>query len=153
VPSKKIEAFSKSILNRRARFEYAISQTYEAGLVLTGTEIKSIRTGKVSLEESFGVVKNDEVLLMEMQISPYAQGNINNHDPKRTRKLLLHKQQIAKIKSALQEKGLTLIPLKIYFTDKGIAKVEIGIAKGKKLYDKRESIKKRDTERDLRRNL
>jgi SsrA-binding protein len=153
VPSKKIEAFSKSILNRRARFEYAISQTYEAGLVLTGTEIKSIRTGKVSLEESFGVVKNDEVLLMEMQISPYAQGNINNHDPKRTRKLLLHKQQIAKIKSALQEKGLTLIPLKIYFTDKGIAKVEIGIAKGKKLYDKRETIKKRDTERDLRRNL
>ncbi|MDZ4710807.1 MAG: SsrA-binding protein SmpB [bacterium] len=136
--------------NRKANFEYAILSRYEAGVVITGTEVKSLREGKVNLQESYGRVINDEVWVINLHINEYKFGNINNHEPLRNRKLLLHKKEIRKIKQELQEKGLTLVPLKIYFKN-SLVKVELGIAKGKKLYDKRESIKKREVERKLSR--
>lgn len=136
--------------NRKANFEYEILNRYESGIVLTGTEVKSLREAKVNLQESYGRVINDEVWLINSHINEYKFGNINNHEPLRNRKLLLNKKEIRKIKQQLQEKGLTLVPLKIYFKS-SLVKVEIGIARGKKLYDKRESIKKRETERKLSR--
>ncbi len=136
--------------NRKANFEYEILNRYEAGLVITGTEVKSLREGKVNLQEAYGRVINDEVWIINSHINEYKFGNINNHEPLRNRKLLLNKKEIRKIKQQLQEKGLTLVPLKIYFKG-SLVKVEIGTAKGKKLYDKRESIKKRDIERNLSR--
>lgn len=139
-----------SISNRRARFEYEIIDSYEAGIVLKGSEVKSLRAGKANLQDSYAVVKNREVLLLNMHISPYEQANQFNHDPIRTRKLLLNKSEILKLHAHTNEKGLTLIPLKLYFKH-GIAKVELGLAKGKKLHDKRESIKERDVEREMRR--
>ncbi len=137
------------INNRKARYDYEISTTYEAGIVLTGTEIKSIRNGNVNLKDSYAILKNGEVFILGMHISPYKEGNIFNHDELRTRKLLLHKKEIWKIRDALEIDGYTLIPIKLYFV-KNHAKVLLGIAKGKKLYDKRESIKKRDMEREIR---
>ena len=136
--------------NRKANFEYEILNRYEAGIVITGTEVKSIRDGKINIQESYGRIVNDEVWIINSQINEYKYGNINNHEPLRNRKLLLNKREIRKIKQQLQEKGLTLVPLKVYFKG-SLVKVEIGIAKGKKLYDKRESIKKRDIERNLSR--
>lgn len=136
--------------NRKANFEYEILNRYEAGFVITGTEVKSIRDGKINIQESYGRIINDEVWIINSHINEYKYGNINNHEPLRNRKLLLNKREIRKIKQQLQEKGLTLVPLKIYFKG-SLVKVEIGIAKGKKLYDKRESIKKRDIERNLSR--
>jgi len=136
--------------NRKANFEYEIINKYEAGIVITGTEVKSLREGKVNLQESYGRIINDEVWIINSHINEYKYGNINNHEPARNRKLLLNKREIRKIKQQLQEKGLTLVPLKIYFKG-SLVKVEIGIARGKKLYDKRESIKKRDIERNLSR--
>jgi SsrA-binding protein len=136
--------------NRKANFEYEILNRYEAGIVITGTEVKSIRDGKVNIQESYGRIVNDEVWIINSHINEYKYGNINNHEPLRNRKLLLNKREIRKIKQQLQEKGLTLVPLKVYFKG-SLVKVEIGIAKGKKLYDKRESIKKRDIERNLSR--
>ncbi len=136
--------------NRKANFEYNILDRLEAGIVLTGTEVKSLREGKVNLQDSYGRVKNDEIWLVNSHISEYKFGNLNNHDPLRTRKLLLNRREIRKIRQQLQEKGLTLVPLKMYFKG-SLVKVEVGIAKGKKLYDKRESTKKRDVERSLRR--
>ena len=136
--------------NRKANFEYEILNRYEAGIVITGTEVKSIRDGKVNIQESYGRIVNDEVWIINSHINEYKYGNINNHEPLRIRKLLLNKREIRKIKQQLQEKGLTLVPLKVYFKG-SLVKVEIGIAKGKKLYDKRESIKKRDIERNLSR--
>ncbi|MBX7042563.1 MAG: SsrA-binding protein SmpB [Ignavibacteria bacterium] len=136
--------------NRKANFEYEILNRLEAGIVLTGTEVKSLREGRVNLQDSYGRIRNDEVWIINSHISEYRFGNINNHDPIRNRKLLLNKREIRKIKQQLQEKGLTLVPLKIYFKG-SLAKVEIGIARGKKLYDKRESVKKREVERNLRR--
>jgi len=138
------------VTNRKANFEYEIISRYEAGLVLMGTEVKSLRAGKANLQEAYGRIKNDEVWLINSHINEYNFGNINNHEPTRSRKLLLNKKEIRKIKQLLQEKGLTLIPLKLYFKD-SLVKAEIGIARGKKLYDKRESIKKRETERKLSR--
>ncbi len=138
------------VTNRKANFEYEIISRYEAGLVLTGTEVKSLRAGKANLQEAYGRIKNDEVWLVNSHINEYNFGNINNHEPTRSRKLLLNKKEIRKIRQLLQEKGLTLIPLKLYFKD-SLVKAEIGIARGKKLYDKRESIKKRETERKLSR--
>ncbi|HAY33928.1 MAG TPA: SsrA-binding protein SmpB [Ignavibacteria bacterium] len=138
------------VTNRKANFEYDIISRYEAGLVLTGTEVKSLRAGKANLQEAYGRIKNDEVWLVNSHINEYNFGNINNHEPTRSRKLLLNKKEIRKIRQLLQEKGLTLIPLKLYFKD-SLVKAEIGIARGKKLYDKRESIKKRETERKLSR--
>jgi len=138
------------VTNRKANFEYEIVSRYEAGIVLTGTEVKSLREGKANLQESYGRIKNDEVWLINSHINEYSFGNLNNHEPKRSRKLLLNKKEIRKIKQLLQEKGLTLVPLKLYFKN-SIIKAEIGIARGKKLYDKRESIKKREVERKLSR--
>ncbi len=136
--------------NRRARFEYSIFEAFEAGIALTGTEVKSLRTGKASLSNSFARVEGNEVFLHGMHIAPYAFGNIANPDPLRPRKLLLHKKEIRKLAADISSKKLTLIPLKAYFKG-GIVKVEIALAKGKKLYDKRAVIKKRESDRELKR--
>lgn len=139
-----------AISNRKARFEYEILDTFEAGIVLVGSEVKSLRQGKANLQDSYALVKNGEVWLLNMHINPYEQANQFNHDPLRTRKLLLNKNEIAKLQIKTNEKGLTLIPLKLYFS-KGIAKVELGIGKGKKLHDKRETVKERDVAREMQR--
>ena len=136
------------INNRKAKFDYEIVDTIEAGIVLKGTEIKSIRLGNANLKDSYAVIKNNEVFLLGMHISIYKEGNIFNHDELRTRKLLLHKKEILKIKNKIELEGYTLVPIKLYF-NKNKAKILLGIAKGKKLYDKRESIKKRDIDREL----
>lgn len=136
--------------NRKANFEYAILEKYEAGISLEGTEVKSLREAKVSIVESYARVIKDELFLIGANINEYKYGNINNHVPVRNRKLLLHKKEIKKIKEALTEKGLTLIPLKMYFKNSKV-KVELGIGRGKKLYDKRESIKARETDLKLKR--
>ena len=135
--------------NKKARRDFFIEDTYDAGIVLTGTEIKSIRQGKVNLKESFAKVVNSEVLIFGMHISPYEQGNRFNPDPIRPRKLLLHKQEIRKLIGLTTQKGLTLIPLNIYINEKGLAKMELGVARGKKLYDKREDIARRDSDRKI----
>ncbi|MBR5741308.1 MAG: SsrA-binding protein SmpB [Firmicutes bacterium] len=137
--------------NRKAFHDYFIEEKYEAGIVLTGTEIKSVRQGKVSLKESYARVKNGEVILSQMNISPYEQGNRFNADPLRDRKLLLHKAEIRKLIGYIQQKGMTLIPLSMYIDERGRAKLELGVCRGKKLYDKREDIAKRDANRDAAR--
>ena len=134
--------------NRKAYHDYHVGETYEAGIALTGTEIKSVRQGMVSLRDSFARVENGEVFLYNMNVSPYDAGNRFNHEPRRTRKLLLHKSEIRKLATKTQEKGFTLIPLKVYLKG-GRAKVELALAKGKRLYDKREDIKKRDVMRQV----
>lgn len=138
--------------NRKARHDYFIEQTIEAGIVFSGTEVKSIRAGKVSLKDSYANVKNGEVFIYGMHISPYEQGNIFNKDPLRDRKLLLHRAEINKLIGYIQQKGMTLVPLEVYFKN-GKVKIELGIAKGKKLYDKREDIAKRDALREIDRRL
>lgn len=140
------------IKNKKAQYDYNIEDTYEAGIVLTGTEIKSIRMGKANLKDSYAVIKNGECFLLNMHISPYDKGNIFNHDETRTRKLLLHKKEIYKIKDKIDIKGYSLIPIKLYFKG-NLAKILIGVGKGKKLYDKRDSIKKRDMEREMAKNI
>lgn len=140
------------INNRKAKHNYQIFDTLEAGIVLTGTEIKSLKDGKANIKDSYATIKNGEIFLLNMHISTYENGNIFNHEETRTRKLLLHKKEILKLKDKIKLEGYTLVPLKIYLK-KGYAKVLIGIAKGKKNYDKREDIKKRDIERDLRARL
>jgi len=137
------------INNRKAKYDYEISETIEAGIVLKGTEIKSIKLGNANLKDSYAISKNREIFLLGMHISPYKEGNIFNHDELRTRKLLLHKKEILKINDKLFIEGYTLIPIKLYFK-KNKAKILLGIAKGKKDYDKRETIKKRDIERELK---
>ena len=140
------------ILNRKAKYNYQIFETLEAGIVLTGTEIKSLRLGKANIKDSYARVKNNEVFLINMHISSYDNGNIFNHDETRERKLLLHKKEILKFRDKIKLEGYTLFPLKVYLKD-GRAKVLIGLAKGKKNYDKREDIKKRDIERSIRAKL
>jgi SsrA-binding protein len=137
------------VSNRKARFEYEILDRIEAGIVLRGTEVKSVREGKVSLQESYATPRNGELWLEGCTIQPYTQGNIYNHEPTRPRKLLLHKRELTKMIQRTAEKGLTIVPLSIYFKGSRL-KVELGVARGKKLYDKRETIKKRDTDRRLR---
>jgi SsrA-binding protein len=137
-------------LNRRARHDYAIEQTLEAGLVLTGTEIKSIRAGHVNVAEAYARIEHGEAWLIGAHIAPYEQGNRNNHEPTRTRKLLLHRDQIAELIGRTQAKGFTLVPLRLYLRD-GMAKLELGIARGKKTHDKRRAIAERDARRDLER--
>ena len=137
--------------NKKAYHEYFMEEEYEAGIVLTGTEIKSIREGKVNLKDSYGIIRNGELYLLNTHISCYDKGNIFNHEEDRTRKLLMHKREILKINNKITLEGYTLIPLKIYF-NKGKAKVLIGLCKGKKVYDKRETIKKRDIEREMKAN-
>ena len=135
------------ILNREARFNYFILEEYECGIVLSGTELKSIRTGKANIKDSYAVIKNNEVYLLNMHISHYKEGNIFNHEEKRTRKLLLHKKEIRKINDQISQEGLTLVPLKLYFK-KNKFKILLGLCKGKKLYDKRETIKQRDLQKE-----
>ncbi|MCD2422074.1 SsrA-binding protein SmpB [Niabella pedocola] len=139
-----------SIKNRSAYFEYFIDATYLAGMALLGTEVKSLREGKASFNDSYCIIHQGEIWLKSLHISPYSHGTVNNHNPDRDRKLLLQKREIKKIQAKLKEKGYTLIPLRIFRNENQLFKIEIGLAKGKKLYDKRESIKKRDVERDLK---
>jgi len=136
--------------NRKARHDYQILNTFEAGIVLQGTEVKSLRQGKANLKDSYAIIKNGELFLLNMHISPYSHGTAYNHDPLRTRKLLLHRHEIRRLIGQVQEKGLTLVPLKIYFKN-GIAKVELALVRGKKLYDRRQDIARRDAERELQR--
>ena len=139
-------------VNRKARYEYEIMQVYEAGIVLQGTEVKALREGKANLVDSYGLLKDNEIWLIGAHISEYTQGNINNHDPVRTRKLLMNRSEIRKLIGKVKEKGLTLVPLRIYFK-KGRVKIEIALAKGKKVHDKRETIAKRDFNRDQERKI
>jgi SsrA-binding protein len=134
--------------NRRARFEYHILESFEAGLVLTGTEVKSMRAGGASLSEAYARIRDGEAWLLGMHIPPYKQGSFSNAEPNRPRKLLLHKEEIARLQSRVGEKGLTIVPLRLYFT-RGIAKVQLGVARGKKLWDKRADAAKRDVEREI----
>ncbi len=140
-----------SVKNKKASYEYTYIETFEAGLVLVGTEIKSIREGKISLQEAYCFVENGEAFVKGMNISPYEQASFKNHEPTRTRKLLLSKRQIEKIATKKDEKGLTIVPVKLYITSRGFAKMQIALAKGKKLYDKRNSIKEKDQKRELSR--
>jgi SsrA-binding protein len=134
--------------NRKARYSYAIEDTLEAGIMLTGSEVKALRTGKATIAESYAQAKDGEITLVNAYIPEYAGANRFNHEPKRPRKVLVHKREIAKLSQAVQREGMTLIPLKLYFNPKGIAKLELGIAKGKKLHDKRDTEKQRDWARD-----
>lgn len=138
--------------NKKAYHDYFILETYEAGIALHGTEVKSLRMGKCSIKEAFIRVENEEVYVYGMHISPYEKGNIFNKDPLRVRKLLLHKSEIRKLLGKTKEKGMTLVPLKVYFKD-SLVKVEIGLAKGKKLYDKRQDIAKKDQQREAQRDF
>ena len=136
--------------NKPAFFNYDIIETFEAGIALQGSEVKSIRDGRISLKESYGEVRNGEVFLVNCNISPYEAANIFNHDPKRNRKLLLHHREIKRLTGKIREKGLTLVPTKVLFNDKGLIKVEIALAKGKRTYQKKEAIKERERDRELR---
>lgn len=138
--------------NKKAFHDYFIEDTYEAGIALAGTEVKSLRMGKCSIKESFIRAENGEVFIYGMNISPYEKGNIFNKDPLRIRKLLMHSYEIRKIESKLKEKGLTLVPIKVYFKD-SLVKVEVGLARGKKLYDKRQDIAKKDQKREAERDF
>ncbi|CAN5438453.1 SsrA-binding protein [soil metagenome] len=142
-----------NIVNRRSSFNYFISDTWEAGIMLTGTEIKSIREGKANLTDSYCFFKNEELWIKNLHISPYDHGSYSNHEPKRDRKLLLQKKQLLKIQSKTKEKGVTLIPVKLYLNERGFAKIEIGLARGKKLFDKRESLKQAEAKRDISREM
>lgn len=138
--------------NRKARHDYHILETMEAGIVLKGTEVKSLRAGRANLKDSYATVKDEELFLYGMHISPYDFGNIYNHEPTRTRKLLMHKKEIKRLIGKIEERGMTLVPLKLYFS-KGRAKVELGLAKGKRQYDRRADIAKRDADREIKRAL
>ncbi len=139
-----------SVDNRRARFEYHILESLEAGMVLTGTEIKSVRQGGVSLNEAYARLRDGELWLVNMHVPPYKEASFSNHEPRRPRKLLLHRDQIARLGSRAAEKGLTIVPLRLYFS-RGKVKVEIGLAKGKKIWDKRRATAEREAKRDLER--
>ncbi len=139
--------------NRRARHDYSILETYEAGLSLVGSEVKSLRGGMVSLKEGFARVEGGEVFLHGVHITPYDKAGKFNPDPKRPRKLLFRKSEIKRLMGKTQEKGLTLVPLRLYFTDRGLAKLELGLARGKKLYDKRAALRERDLEREAQKSL
>jgi len=141
------------VTNRKAFHDYHIEEKFEAGLVLKGTEVKSLREGRVNLQDSYATVDRGEVILHHSPVSPYSHGNIMNHDPLRPRKLLLHRKQINKLLGHTQQKGLTLVPLRIYFTPRGHAKVELALARGKKQYDRRETIKEREAGREVERAM
>ena len=138
------------IRNRQATFEYFIEDKYEAGMILTGTEIKSLREGKASFNDSFCIIHKGEMYVRSLHIAEYTHGTSSNHNPLRERKLLLNKKELRKIEGKIKEKGITVVPLKIFFSEKGLAKMQIGLGKGKKLYDKRETIKQRDNQRELK---
>jgi SsrA-binding protein len=142
-----------SIKNRRASFDYSLIETFTAGIVLLGTEIKAIREGKVSLVDSFCYFRNGEVFVRNLNISIYTEGNLYNHEPTRERKLLLNKQELTKLQKKLVDKGLTLIPTLLFTSDSGYAKLEIAVAKGKKMFDKRDDMKAKDIDRDIKRKF
>jgi SsrA-binding protein len=137
-------------VNKPARFNYEILETFEAGIVLQGSEVKSIREGRISLKESFADVRDGEIILVDCHINPYEAANRWNHDPRRPRKLLLHRREIKRLTGKVQERGLSLIPLRVFLNDKGLVKVEVGLGKGKKIYEKKEAIKARDLDRQVR---
>ena len=139
-------------VNRRARFDYMIEETFEAGLVLVGSEVKSLREGKANLKDSYGRIGKGEAFLLNAHISPYPAASGLNHEPGRTRKLLLHKREIQRLTGKVKERGLTLVPLKLYFKN-GRAKVELALARGKKAYDKRDSLRRKETRREIERSL
>jgi SsrA-binding protein len=141
------------IKNRTATFDYFIEDKFDAGMMLTGTEVKALREGKVSFNDSYCLFDQEELYIKGLHISPYSHGSYANHNPIRDRKLLLKKKEINRIAQKLKEKGFTIVPLKIYFNDRGFAKIQIGLGKGKKLHDKRESIKERETQREIKRFL
>ena len=136
--------------NKRARFDYHLEDTFEAGIVLTGTEVKSLRDGKANIVDAYGIVRGAEIFLLNAHIQPYERGGYVNHEPTRTRKLLLHRKEIRRLIGAVERDGLTLIPLELYFK-KGVAKVALALAKGKKMHDKRETTRRRDAEREMAR--
>jgi SsrA-binding protein len=138
------------IKNKKAGFEYHLLTKYSAGIMLTGTEVKSIREGKATLSDAFCILTNGELWIKNMHVSEYKQGSYNNHEPKRMRKLLVQKSELRKIQSKLREKGLTIIPIQLYFNERGYAKIDISIARGKKLFDKREDMKTKAARRELR---
>ncbi len=138
------------IKNKRAGFEYAFIEKYSAGIQLTGTEIKSVRDGKVNFTDSFCVIHDAEIFVKNMHISQYTEGSYNNHEPKRTRKLLLTKKEIKKLTNKMKEKGLTIVPIRIFISERGFAKLEIALARGKKSYDKRQDMKEKDAKRAIR---
>jgi SsrA-binding protein len=151
---KEKDSFEKAVAtNRKAYHDYFVEEKFEAGIMLQGTEVKSLRDGRVNLQDSYASVKGGEAFLHHCHISPYSHGNIMNHEPLRTRKLLLHRKEINKLLSKTQQQGLTLIPLRIYFSKRGLAKVEIGLAKGKKQHDRRASIKNREASREVERAM
>ncbi|HWI91508.1 MAG TPA: SsrA-binding protein SmpB [Flavisolibacter sp.] len=139
------------IKNRQAYFEYFIDDKYVAGIILTGTEVKSLREGKANFNDSYCIFNKGELWIRSFHISEYSHGTVNNHDPIRERKLLLNKRELKKLEAKIKEKGYTIVPLRLFFSEKKLAKLEIGLGKGKKLHDKRETIKQRDTERELKR--
>jgi len=138
------------IRNRQAYYDYFIDDKYDAGMVLTGTEVKSLRAGRASFNDSYCYFHRGEMWIKSLHIAEYSHGTSSNHDPLRERKLLLNKKELRKIESKIKEKGVTVIPLRIFFSDKGLAKIELGLGKGKKLYDKRETIKQRDNQREMK---
>lgn len=150
---KEAQNYKPTIKNKRASFEYSFLELFQAGIVLNGTEIKSVREGKVQFTDAFCAFQSDGLYVREMHISPYEFGNINNTDPRRPRKLLLSKRELKKLKAQMDEKGLTIIPTRLYFNERNFAKVEIALAKGKKLFDKRHDIKDKDTSRQVKREL
>ena len=140
-----------SIKNKKASFEYSFLVSFTAGIMLTGTEVKAIREGKATLSDSFCILANGDLWVKNMHISEYKQGSYNNHEPKRLRKLLLNKNELVKVQSKLKEKGVTIIPIQLFFNERGLAKLEIALARGKKTFDKREDIKKKDQQREIAR--
>jgi SsrA-binding protein len=151
-PERSAAKSAPAIDNRRARHEYEILESLEAGLVLTGTEVKSVRAGGASLSEAYARFRDGEAWLLGMHVPPYKQGSFSNAEPNRPRKLLLHKEEIARLQGRVAEKGLTVVPLRLYFT-RGIAKVQLGLARGKKLWDKRAAVAKREVEREIARHV
>ena len=141
------------IKNRQAFYEYFIDDTFSAGMMLLGTEVKSLRAGKCSFNDSYCLLHKGEVFIKSLHIAEYSHGTVNNHDPIRERKLLLNRREIKKIEGKIKEKGYTIIPLKIFFNEKNMVKIEIGLARGKKLHDKRDTIRQRDTEREMKRYI
>jgi len=150
---KKVEPDIQSIAkNRQARHDYQIIEHWEAGIVLTGTEVKSLREEKANISDAYGIVRNGEIFLLNLHISPYERGGYSNHEPTRTRKLLLHRKEIRRLIGAVEREGLTLVPLELYFK-KGVAKVALALGKGKKLHDKRETERRRDADREMARAM
>ena len=148
MPKKKEDGSKLIADNRKARYAYAIGETLEAGIMLVGSEVKSLRTGKTTIGESYAHAKDGEIWLVNSYIPEYTKASRFNHEPKRSRKLLVHKREAERLAAAIQREGMTLIPLKLYFNAKGVAKLELGVAKGKKIHDKRETEKQRDWQRD-----